>query len=94
MEEGLERVAKWKTVGVDRVSGEWIRLNKDEDDDLKSIKIEKLRTVFKEVIQTSSIHDFWMKSKIESISKKNNNTPEIMDTRPIAILPAITKAFE
>ena len=35
-----------------------------------------------------------MKSKIVLISKENNNTPEIMNTRPIAILPAITKAFE
>ena len=94
VEEGLERVAKRKAVGVDGVSGEWIILNKDEDDDLKSIKIEKLRTVFKEVIQTSSIPDFWMKSKIVLISKENNNTPEIMNTRPIAILPVITKAFE
>ena len=38
VEEGLERVAKRKAVGVDGVSGEWIRLNKDEDDDIKSIK--------------------------------------------------------
>ena len=94
VEEGIERVAKRKAVGVDGVSGEWIRINKDEDDDLKSIKIEKLRTVFKEVIQTSSIPEFWMKSKIVLISKENNNTPEIMNSRPIAILPAITKAFE
>ena len=94
VEEGLERVAKRKAVGVDGVLGELIRLNKDEDDDLKSIKIGKLRTVFREVIQTSSIPDFWMKSKIVLISKENNNTPEIMNTRPIAILPPITKAFE
>ena len=94
VEEGLERVAKRKAVGVDGVSGEWIRLNKDEDDNLKSIKTEKLRTVFKEVIQTSSIPDFWMKSKIVLISKENNNTPKIMNTSPIAILPYITKAFE
>ena len=94
VEEGIKRVAKRKDVGVDGVSVEWIRINKDEDDYLKSIKIKKPRTVFKEVIQTSSIPDFWMKSKVVLISKENNNTPEIMNTRPIAILPAITKAFE
>ena len=73
MEEGLESC---ETEGWG-VSGECIRLNNDEDDDLKSIKNLKLRTVFKEVIQENSISDFWMKSKIVLISKENNNIAEI-----------------
>ena len=35
-----------------------------------------------------------MWSRIVLISKENNNTPSIENTRPIAILPSITKAFE
>ena len=35
-----------------------------------------------------------MQSKLILISKEENNTPEIQNTRPIAILPLIAKAFE
>ena len=35
-----------------------------------------------------------MQSKLILISKQENNTPEIQSTKPIAILPSITKAFE
>ena len=35
-----------------------------------------------------------MWSRTVLISKENNNTPRIKNTRPIAILPSITKAFE
>ena len=35
-----------------------------------------------------------MQSKLILISNEENSTPEIQNTRPIAILPSITKAFD
>ena len=38
--------------------------------------------------------DFWKKGKLILLSKVNNSTPNLENTRPISILQSIAKAFE
>ena len=38
--------------------------------------------------------DFWMPGRLILLNKENNKYPQIENTRPITILPAITKIFE
>ena len=38
--------------------------------------------------------DFWMSGRLILLNKENNKYPQIENTRPITILPAITKIFE
>ena len=93
--KGLAKIANNKSVGVDRVPGEWIkiRFNK-ESEETNKLKIQKLEEIFRMWIEKNYIPDFWMKSKLILISKKENNIPNVENTRPISVLPSITKAFE
>ena len=82
-----------KAVGVDRVAEEWIKIqNTNVASQLKELKL--FSNIFNKIIEDKEIPDFWMKSRIILLCKENNSTPEIANTRPIAILPIITKAFE
>ena len=64
------------------------------NDQSQDFKISKLNEIFKKIASSWEIPDFCMWSRIIPKSKENNNTPSIENTRPIAILPSITKAFE
>ena len=91
---GLTNIASRKAVGIDNVPGEWIKINPFINVETNMIKLEKLQKVFKYWIETGYVPDFWMISKIILLSKENSDTPEVNNTRPIAILPSITKVFE
>ena len=94
LSQGLYNIPTRKATGIDNVPGEWLRINKMEKNEITTMKIGKLHKIFKEWLDNGYIPDFWMTSKIVLISKENNNNPKVQNTRQIAILPSITKAFE
>ena len=61
---------------------------------LDSPIISKLTEACKEWIRNSEIPDYLMEGRLVLISKDKTDIPKIDDTRPITILPAITKIFE
>ena len=89
----LQKRAKNKAIRINEVPGDWIIAN-GENNETDKLKIETLHRIFTNWVTNKHIPEFWMQSKLILISKEENNTPEIQNTRPIAILPSITKAFE
>ena len=56
--------------------------------------IKKLKRIFSNYIEKGIIPDYFMKARLVLLSKDGTNYPPIDKTRPISILPAITKLFE
>ena len=90
---GLMTLARNKATGIDKVPGEWIRVT-NENNDIDKMKTTFINNIFVDWVKNKNIPNFWMRSKLILISKEENNSPEVHNTRPIAILPSITKAFE
>ena len=84
-----ESIARNKAVGYDLISGEMYK-------DLLTRKELKWRLTkwFKEYIWIGRVQEYFIISKLVLISKTNQEYPEINYTRPINILPTITKMFE
>ena len=89
----LQKLAKNKATGIDEIPGEWIIAN-DENNETDKLRIDTLHKIFTNWVTNKHIPEFWMQSKLILISKEENSTPEIQNTRLIAILPSITKAFD
>ena len=86
---GIRGVAMNKAVGRDQIPAEWIQ--KAAEDKTYFIK---LNNIFKDWITTCNIPDFWMSGRLILLNKEHNKYSQIENTRPITILPAITKVFE
>ena len=86
---GIREVAKNKAVGRDQIPAEWIQ--KAAEDIKYTVK---LNNIFKNWLTTCNVPDFWMSGRLILLNKENNKYPQIENTRPITILPAITKIFE
>ena len=86
---GIREVAMNKAVGRDKIPAEWIQ--KAAEDKTYFIK---LNNIFKDWITTCNVPDFWMSGRLILLNKEHNKYPQIENTRPITILPAITKVFE
>ena len=46
--QGLYSIPTRKATGIDNVSGEWLRINKMEKNEVTTMKIGKLHKIFKE----------------------------------------------
>ena len=89
LERGIEKLACNKAVGPDRIPGEWLKYRQ-----LRKDITSHLRSWIKKWVDDEKIPEHWAWAKLILISKENNKNPAIENTRPIAILPAITKVFE
>jgi hypothetical protein len=87
VDRGINKCAKDKAVGIDGIPEEWYKM------DITNMKY-KLRKIFVFCLDTGLVPDYWMKSKLILISKEVSGTPKVENTRPVSILPAITKIFE
>ena len=66
---GLMSIANKKAVEVDRVAGEWIKIqNTNVASQLNKLKL--FSNIFNKIIENKEIPDFWMKSKIILFRKK------------------------
>ena len=61
---------------------------------MKNELVKKLTNFFSNYIENGYIPNYFMKARLVLISKDNTKFPTIDKTRPINILPAITKLFE
>ena len=84
----IETLSRSRAAGIEGMPSKIYRHNVDHP------IILKLKNAFDEWIQNSNTPDYFMKGRLVLISKIKSNTPEINDTRPISVLPAITKFFE
>ena len=75
-------------VGVDKIPGKLFK------QDLNSPIMIKIKNIFCKWIQNNNISSYLMRGKLILISKDKTDCPKIENTRPITILPAITKLFE
>ena len=60
----------------------------------KGLIANRLQKHFIEYLHWSEIPEYFMKAKLILISKEDTEYPEIENTRPISVLPTITKIFE
>ena len=86
--KGIEYWATNKAVGTDGISGKFF---KDWD---KTTLIKRLKIHFIKYLQESEIPEYYMEVRLILISKDDTEYPEISKTRPISVLPTITKIFE
>ena len=89
MKRAIEQWASNKAAGEDYIPGGFYK-----DKANRKIIIERLEKHFKEYIQTTEISNYFMEAKLILISKDNTEYPIIEETRPISILPTVTKIFE
>ena len=89
IDEAIRRIAINKAVGWDYIPGEMYKIDQNSKE-LKS----RLRKHFVRYIETDYIPNYFMNAKLVLISKDDTETPPIHKTRPISILPTITKIFE
>ena len=89
IDRAAESIARNKAVGFDLIPGEMYK----DTETRKELKI-KLTKHFKVYIQKGVIPNYFMVSRLILISKTSNEYPEVKNTRPISILPSITKMFE
>ena len=89
LNEAIEESAVGKAVGLDGISAEWLK-NRNWRKDIWNI----LNRHFKNYLIKGEIPNYFMKAKLVLISKDDSKYPTIDKTRPISILPAITKIFE
>ena len=84
----IKTLSRSNAAGTDGIPSKIYRQSLDS-----SIK-SKLTGACKEWIRNSEIPDYLMEGRLVLISKDKTDIPKINDTRPITILPAITKIFE
>ena len=89
IERGIEKLTCNKAVGPERIPGEWLKHRQ-----LRKDITSHLGSWIKKWVEEEKIPEHWAWAKLILISKENNKNPAIENTRPIAILPAITKAIE
>ena len=89
IDRAIESIAKNKAVGFDLIPGEMYK-NEELREELKT----RLAKHFKEYIFKGKVPKYFMISRLLLISKTKDEYPEINNTRPISILPTITKMFE
>ena len=89
IDEAIRNIAINKAVGWDYIPGEIFKIDKYSEK-LKLRLIEH----FIRYIETGYVPNYFMHAKLILISKDDTETPVIEKTRPISILPSITKIFE
>jgi hypothetical protein len=90
IEAALRNITTNKAEGLDGVKTEWYKIAQHEP------KLsERLRHSFKEIILWGEVPEYFMKGKLVLVSKIDKEEyPHIEDTRPICLLPTVTKIFE
>ena len=88
IKRAISSISRSKAVGIDGIPSKALV---QEINSPLMIKIEKW---FKEWIIKGEIPDYLTQGRLILISKDNTKNPVINDTRPVTILPAITKFFE
>ena len=89
IDRALEALAIHKAAGPDLISAECLKV-KDKRNEMKS----RLFAHFTDHLHNWRVPDYYMKARLVLFSKEDNENQEINKTRPISILPSITKAFE
>ena len=84
----IETLSRSNAAGTDGIPSKIYR------QDMNSPIISKIKNSFNEWIQNCTTPDYLMEGRLVIISKDKTDLPDIKDTRPISILPAITKIFE
>ena len=88
LKRAVDNLSKSQAVGIDNVPG---RAFKAKMDSPIMVIINK---AFNSWILNNRIPNYLMKGKLILLSKDKSDSPTIENTRPITILPAITKLFE
>ena len=89
VERGIEQWAPNKATGIDNMPGIVFKDNTYK----KEIK-SRLEKHFTDYLHKSNIPKYFMEARLILISKEDTEYPSIEKTRPISILPTITKIFE
>ena len=88
IERALSSISRSKAVGIDGVPG---KIFKQEEN---SPIISKIKKWFEDWITSWKPPEYLTTARLILISKDNAENPKIEDTRPISVLPSITKLFE
>ena len=89
VKEAIEKVAIGKAAGVDEINAEWYKPKI-----IRSKMCKRLEEHFQKYLKEGKVPLYFIKSKMILISKDGSRHPKIDKTRPISVLPAITKIFE
>ena len=89
LNSAISKLSQNKAPGLDHIPSEWLTSIANND----KLKL-KLTNIFKEWVCKSEVPKFWMARKLILLNKEKNNHPLIENTRPITILPSITKMLE
>ena len=88
IKRAISSISRSKAVGINGIT------SKALVQEIKSPLMIKIEKWFKEWIIKGEIPDYLTQGRLILISKDNTKNPVINDTRPVTILPAITKFFE
>ena len=88
IKRAIDTLSKSNAVGLDGIP--WKTLKQEENTPI----MIKIKDKFNLWIRECKIPKYMMKGKLLMISKDKSDSPTIDKTRPISILPAITKFFE
>ena len=86
IDKAIRRMAKDKATGWDNIPGEFFK-SFSKSEELK----QSLKNNFTEYVMNGKIPDYFMKARLILLSKEDNEAPPVHKTRPISILPTITK---
>ena len=89
VERGIEQWASNKTTGIDNIPGIVFK-----DDTYKKEIKGGLEKHFTDYLSKSNISKYFMEARLILISKEDTEYLSIEKTRPISILPTITKIVE
>ena len=85
---GIEYWSTNKAAGIDNIPAKFY---KGHNKDLIAIR---LKEHFAKYLHRSEVPKYFMEARLVLISKEDTEYPEIENTRPISVLPTITKIFE
>ena len=85
---GIKYWSTNKAAGIDNIPAKFY---KGHNKDLIAIR---LKEHFAKYLHWSEVPKYFMEARLVLISKEDTEYPEIENTRPISVLPTITKIFE
>ena len=89
LDKAFERIARNKAVGYDNIPGEIFQLNEN-----MGVLKQRLKSHFTNYLIAGDVPEYFMNARLVLFSKDDSETPPVNKTRPISILPTITKILE
>ena len=89
IERAIGSIAMNKASGLDLIPGDLFK-----NTEMRTAIWERMKEHFGKYTREWQVPTYFMKARLALLSKEETNMPEIENTRPISILPAVTKLFE